>query len=152
MVSSELLETRDHVQNDATVFNNIDAVRMPTLQHVLQQHRLRRKQRSRCHLRETLTESKVCAVTLWMGVCATLLPGLQTCRYRARILDCIIFTDLYILLSVTENIGHGYLCNSPRISEVGFRLSETRCRGRNAIGQRAIINVPGQCVGNVTHL
>ncbi|XP_062322268.1 uncharacterized protein LOC134023930 [Osmerus eperlanus] len=36
------------------------------------------------------------------------------------------------------------------IDEAGFNLSKTRRRGRNIIGQRAIINVPGQRGGNIT--
>ncbi|KAJ8332377.1 hypothetical protein SKAU_G00425500, partial [Synaphobranchus kaupii] len=36
------------------------------------------------------------------------------------------------------------------IDEVGFNLSKRRRRGRNIIGQRAIVNVPGQRGGNIT--
>ncbi|KAK0151412.1 Carboxypeptidase O [Merluccius polli] len=36
------------------------------------------------------------------------------------------------------------------VDEAGFNLSKTRRRGRNIIGHRAIINVPGQRGGNIT--
>ena len=36
------------------------------------------------------------------------------------------------------------------IDEAGLNLTKTRRRGRNIIGQRTIIEVPGQCGGNVT--
>ncbi|KAI2662267.1 Serine hydroxymethyltransferase [Labeo rohita] len=36
------------------------------------------------------------------------------------------------------------------IDEAGFDLSKTRRRGRNVIGQRAIVHVPGQRGGNIT--
>ncbi len=36
------------------------------------------------------------------------------------------------------------------IDEAGFNLAKTRRRGRNVIGHRAIIDVPGQRGGNIT--
>lgn len=36
------------------------------------------------------------------------------------------------------------------VDEAGFNLAKTRGRGRNIIGHRAIINVPGQRGGNIT--
>ncbi len=36
------------------------------------------------------------------------------------------------------------------VDEAGFNLIKTRRRGRNIIGHRAIINVPGQRGGNIT--
>ena len=36
------------------------------------------------------------------------------------------------------------------IDEAGFNLSKTRRRGRNIIGQRAIVQVPGQRGGNIS--
>lgn len=36
------------------------------------------------------------------------------------------------------------------IDEAGFNLAKTRRRGRNLIGHRAIIDVPGQRGGNIT--
>ena len=45
-----------------------------------------------------------------------------------------------------EAIQHEYIY----IDEAGFNLSKVRRRGRNVIGQRAIISVPGQRGGNIT--
>lgn len=36
------------------------------------------------------------------------------------------------------------------VDEAGFHLARTRRRGRNLIGHRAIVNVPGQHGGNIT--
>ena len=36
------------------------------------------------------------------------------------------------------------------IDEAGFNLAKTRRRGRTVIGQRAVVNVPGQCGENIT--
>ncbi|XP_073704232.1 uncharacterized protein [Garra rufa] len=36
------------------------------------------------------------------------------------------------------------------VDEAGFNLAKTRRRGRNVVGQRAVVNVPGQRGGNIT--
>ncbi len=36
------------------------------------------------------------------------------------------------------------------MDEAGFNLAKIRHRGRNVIGQRAVVNVPGQHGGNIT--
>ncbi len=36
------------------------------------------------------------------------------------------------------------------LDEAGFNLAKTRSRGRNFIGRRATIQVPGQCGANIT--
>ncbi|XP_057190577.1 uncharacterized protein LOC130554746 [Triplophysa rosa] len=36
------------------------------------------------------------------------------------------------------------------VDEAGFNLAKTRHRGRNVVGQRAVVNVPWQCGGNIT--
>ncbi|XP_034740321.1 keratin, type I cytoskeletal 9-like [Etheostoma cragini] len=45
-----------------------------------------------------------------------------------------------------EEIQHEFIY----VDEAGFNLSRTRRRGRNIIGHRAIVNVPGQRGGNIT--
>ncbi len=45
-----------------------------------------------------------------------------------------------------EEIQHEFIY----IDEAGFNLTRTRRRGRNIIGHRAIVNVPGQRGGNIT--
>lgn len=45
-----------------------------------------------------------------------------------------------------EEILYGFIY----IDEAGFNLTKARRRGRNIIGHRAIINVPGQRGGNLT--
>ncbi|KAI2664128.1 Movement protein [Labeo rohita] len=36
------------------------------------------------------------------------------------------------------------------VDEAGFNQAKTRCRGRNVVGPRGVVNVPDQCGGNVT--
>jgi len=45
-----------------------------------------------------------------------------------------------------EEILHEFIY----IDEAGFNLTKARRRGRNVIGHRAIINVPGQHGGNIS--
>ena len=45
-----------------------------------------------------------------------------------------------------EEIQHEFIY----VDEAGFNLTRTRRRGRNIIGHRAIVNVPGQRGGNIT--
>lgn len=67
--------------------------------------------------------------------------GLCTCVY-------INFCLLQRILEMDANgdVLHEYIY----IDEVGFNLTKNRRRGRNVIGQRAIVNVPGQRGGNIT--
>ncbi len=45
-----------------------------------------------------------------------------------------------------EEIQHEFIY----VDEAGFNLTRTRRRGRNIIGHRAIVHVPGQRGGNIT--
>ncbi|XP_016308870.1 uncharacterized protein LOC107663208 [Sinocyclocheilus anshuiensis] len=51
---------------------------------------------------------------------------------------------------ILEMDAHAIIHEYIYVDEVGFNLSKTRRRGRNVIGQRAIVNVPGQRGGNIT--
>uniref|UniRef100_UPI00358E5982 uncharacterized protein n=1 Tax=Myxine glutinosa TaxID=7769 RepID=UPI00358E5982 len=51
-----------------------------------------------------------------------------------------------VLQMDAEEIPHDFIY----IDEAGFNLTKARRRGRNIIGHRAIINVPGQRGGNIT--
>lgn len=63
-----------------------------------------------------------------------------------HILIYIFFCLLQRILDMDDHaIVHEYIY----VDEVGFNLSKTR-RGRNVIEQRAIVNVPGHCGGNIT--
>lgn len=46
-----------------------------------------------------------------------------------------------------EEIQHEFIY----VDEAGFNLTRTRRRGRSINGHRAIVNVPGQSGGNITH-
>ncbi|XP_051546566.1 uncharacterized protein LOC127436448 isoform X3 [Myxocyprinus asiaticus] len=51
---------------------------------------------------------------------------------------------------ILEMDAHAIVHEYIYVDEVGFNLSKTRRRGRNVIGQRAIVNVSGQHGGNIT--
>ncbi len=50
-------------------------------------------------------------------------------------------TIQYFLLQTVLDFDAGEL---PHEDEAGFNLAKTRRRGRNVVGQRAVVNVPGQ--------
>ncbi len=56
-------------------------------------------------------------------------------------------TIQYFLLQTVLDFDAGEL---PHEDEAGFNLAKTRRRGRNVIGQRAVVNVPVQRGGNIT--
>ncbi len=53
---------------------------------------------------------------------------------------------IFLLQNILDMDGAEFI----HIDEAGFNLSKTRRRGRNIIGQRAIVHVPGQRGGNIT--
>lgn len=64
-----------------------------------------------------------------------------------------IFTDLIsfcLLQTILQMDALAILHEYIYVDEVGFSLTKTWHTGTNAIGQRVIINVPGQPGGNVT--
>ena len=59
--------------------------------------------------------------------------------------------NMYFLLQrILDMDGAAQLHECIYIDEAGFNLSKNRRRGRNIIGQRAILHVPGQRGGNIT--
>ena len=69
----------------------------------------------------------------------------QQCVGLFLIQYCHVCFRVTLELEATEEV-HKFIY----IDEVGFNLCKTRRRGRNIIGQRAIVNVPGQRGGNIT--
>lgn len=73
---------------------------------------------------------------------ATLFPS---------VLDNTILTAFVLCFQgVLEMDAHAIPHEFIFIDEAGFNLAKTRRRGRNVIGHRAIIDVPGQRGGNIT--
>ncbi len=69
--------------------------------------------------------------------------------YTRSILNYTILPDTVlqgVLRMDGEEIQHEFIY----VDEAGFNLTRTRRRGRNIIGHRAIVNVPGQRGGNIT--
>ncbi len=53
---------------------------------------------------------------------------------------------IFLLQNILDMDGAEFIY----IDEAGFNLSKTRRRGRNIIGQRAFVRIPGQRGGNIT--
>ncbi len=69
--------------------------------------------------------------------------------YTSSTLNYTILPDTVlqgVLRMDGEEIQHEFIY----VDEAGFNLTRTRRRGRNIIGHRAIVNVPGQRGGNIT--
>ena len=83
------------------------------------------------------------------------LPPQSLCEYIDIVVRCFeldhIQSTMYAF-SVTEIPWLWCSCTTYLIyiEEAGLNLAKTRWRGENVIGQRAIVNVPGQCGGNIT--
>ncbi|XP_060762799.1 uncharacterized protein LOC132872186 [Neoarius graeffei] len=111
-------EIQNHILEDITIFNNIDAVSLSTTHQVLQRNQLWMKQLYRVPFERNCGRVK---------------------NLRRDYVERILEMDAHPIL-------HEYIY----VDEVGFNLTKSRRRGRNIIGQRAIVNVPGQRGGNVT--
>lgn len=135
-------EIREHILNNDTIFNNINAVSLSTIQRILQRHRVTMKQLYKVPFERNSDRVKNMRHD-FVEVCM---------QHYFQYFRHTIFTYLYILLSVRvlELDAHVIRHEFIYVDEVGFNLTKTRCRGRNVIGQRAITNVPGQRGGNIT--
>lgn len=104
-------EIREHILNNDTIFN-INAVSLSTIQRILQRHRVTMKQLYKVPFERNSDRVKNMRHD-FVEVCMQ-----HYFQYFRR----TIFTQLYILLSVTESIGAGCPCNSPLIYLCGCWL------------------------------
>ncbi len=93
--------------------------------------------------------AEVC-ITLAVWSCILSHNLLLYCNmYTRSTLNYTILPDTVrqgVLRMDGEEIQHEFIY----VDEAGFNLTRTRRRGRNIIGHRAIVNVPGQRGGNIT--
>ncbi|KAL7841284.1 hypothetical protein SRHO_G00249750 [Serrasalmus rhombeus] len=115
-----LREIRDRVLEDNVHFTNIDQVSLSTIDRVLKRHQLSMKQVYRVPFERNSDHVKE-----------------QRYQYVHRVLEldasAVPYEYIYIF-----------------IDEAGFNLHKIRRWGRNIIGNRAIVNVPGHRGGNIT--
>ncbi len=135
-------EIREHILNNDTIFNNINAVSLSTIQRILQRHQVTMKQLYKVPFERNSDRVKNLRHD-FVEVCNT-TSSTSDIPY---LLICISFCLLQRVLEMDAHvIRHAFIY----VYEVGFNLTKTRRRGRNVIGQRAITNVPGQRGGNIT--
>ncbi len=96
-------EISEHILNNDTIFNNINAVSLSTIQRILQRHQVTMKQLYKVPFERNSDRVKNLRQD-FVEVCM---------QHYFQYFRHTIFTHLYILLSVTESIGDGCPCNSP---------------------------------------
>ncbi len=80
-------------------------------------------------------------------------PSPYLCENIDIVVTVCVFSNTiqYFLLQTVLDFDAGELPHEfIYVDEAGFNLAKTRHRGRNVIGQRAVVNVPGQRGGNIT--
>ncbi len=92
------------------------------------------------------------ACSLWFLSILT-QPSPYLCENIDIVVTVCVFSNTiqYFLLQTVLDFDAGELPHELiYVDEAGFNLAKTRHRGRNVIGQRAVVNVPGQRGGNIT--
>lgn len=152
-----LRELQANIIGDHAIFNNVHQVSQSTLARILKRHQVQMKQLYRVPFERNSERVKrlrheyveVCIVHFSTVMLHTAHMTFLHWLYTRPILNYTIlsFTVFQGVLQMdAEEILHEFIY----IDEAGFNLTKARRRGRNIIGHRAIINVPGQRGGNIT--
>lgn len=84
----------------------------------------------------------------WMHILCSVTYS-TTIQYCATVLTVVLETLTFSQrIFRLDSMARPHECNF--LDEAGFNLMKRRQGGRNIIGQRAIIEVPGQCGENIT--
>ena len=152
-------EIQANIIGDHAIFHNVNQVSLSTLAPILNKHQVQMKQIYRV-LFERNSERVKQLRHEYVEVCIVHFSTLMFHTAHITFLHVnVLYTKSmlnYTILSFTvfqrglkmdaEAIPHEFIY----IDEAGFNLSKVRRRGRNIIGHRAIISVPGQRGGNIT--
>lgn len=87
-------EIREHILNNDTIFNNINAVSLSTIQRILQRHRVTMKQLYKVPF-ERNSDSQEYATWLCRGMYATLLPVLQTYHIYSSVYPFVCYREYW---------------------------------------------------------
>ena len=154
--SIRLRQLHHHVITDYTTFSNINRVSLSRLDCLLKRHHIRMKQLYRIPFEQNSDRVKqlryeyvqvsytILSLVLYSSVFCYMLTAL--CLFILsynNVLSCL-FQRVMELDAAAQH--HDF----PYVDEVSFKLAKTNRRGRNLIGHRAIVNVPGQHGGNIT--
>lgn len=147
--SIRLREIQQRIIEDDTTFQNIHNVSISVLYHVLARNRIRMKQIYRVPFErngERVKQLRYDYVQVSYSIIGT-ESGSAYCStvHGPAVLHLFCLVQRVMELEA-DAMGHEQLF----VDEAGFNLTKTRRRGRNIIGHRAIINVPGQRGGNIT--
>ncbi|XP_053340406.1 uncharacterized protein LOC128534595 isoform X1 [Clarias gariepinus] len=147
--SIRLREIQQRIIEDTITFQNINYVSISALSRVLARNRIRMKQIYRVPFErnsERIKQLRYEYVQVSYNIIGTEC-GSPSCSavYEPAVLHLFCLFQRVMELEA-DAMGHELIY----VDEAGFNLTKTRRRGRNLIGQRAIINVPGQRGGNIT--
>ncbi|KAM9436749.1 uncharacterized protein Hap1MRO34_019041 isoform 1-T1 [Clarias gariepinus] len=147
--SIRLREIQQRIIEDTITFQNINNVSISALSRVLARNRIRMKQIYRVPFErnsERIKQLRYEYVQVSYNIIGTEC-GSPSCSavYEPAVLHLFCLFQRVMELEA-DAMGHELIY----VDEAGFNLTKTRRRGRNLIGQRAIINVPGQRGGNIT--
>ena len=137
-----LREIQSHIIQDNTIFNNIQRVSLSTLARILTRNQIRMKQLYKVPFERNSQRNKEFR-RAYVDV-STILTAVQ---YTQHCFPVYWITPYTVVMEMDAHaIPHEFIF----IDEAGFNLAKSRRRGRNIIGHRAIIDVPGQRGGNIT--
>ncbi|XP_059896427.1 uncharacterized protein LOC132448892 [Gadus macrocephalus] len=152
-----LKQLQANIVNNHAIFNDIHQVSTSTLARILKKKHIQMKQIYRVPFERNSERVKrlrhdyaeVC-IHFSSVILHTVSVFLLYCNmYTRSTLNYTILPDTVfqrVLRMDGEEIQHEFIY----VDEAGFNLTRTRRRGRNIIGHRAIVNVPGQRGGNIT--
>ncbi|XP_027132846.1 uncharacterized protein LOC113747943 [Larimichthys crocea] len=147
--SIRLREIQQHIIEDDTTFEHINNVSISALSRILARNRIRMKQVYRVPFQRNSERVKqlryefvqVSLLYHWYSIWKCIL-----CAVHGPAVLHLFCLFQRVMALEADAMGHELVF----VDEAGFNLSKTRRRGRNIIGHRAIINVPGQRGGNIT--
>ncbi len=145
-----LREIQSHIIQDNTLFNNIQRVSLSTLARILKRNQIRMKQLYKVPFERNSQRNKELRQA-YVDV-STILTAVHHTQHCFPVYWITPYWLIFVLCfqGVLEMDAHAIPHEFIFIDEAGFNLAKTRRRGRNVIGHRAIIDVPGQRGGNIT--
>ena len=145
-----LKEIQQRITEDHDAFQNIESVNLTTIDRVLKRHRIKMKQvtkvpyeRNSERVKEMRFRYVQVSSPVQRAVCLGTIHGAHNLLLYFHVLFFFFYIQTILEVDADENANE-YIY----IDEAGFNLNTRRRRGRNVIGQRATVDVPGLRGGN----